>query len=316
MQQFGHKLKKNSSDTKRHFSVVMGGKESGLYVSSTPSSAAKKAVTKLCSANKDKNIEFHIREITQNSKKKTYGPYIGYLEKLKEPIELMGRVINYKPFANKKIKGGMFRPRGDKENIKGVEVVTSKKNQSNNDWDKNMQNRFQKMEQKIREESKPLIEHYEKLLKEPVENKYNKYNKDLKNSISQRLSKLHSDIEKKILDYRRSLLEEKNLLKINKFGTRANSKFSHPVGQDEGFVFGGPAPNSRNLEHSQQNYPEEFTEFFAFVVNKANSHNISKVSNTKYIIHYSNNHRAIWELKLSEDGKKLNKFETHEYNSD
>jgi hypothetical protein len=67
MQQFGGK------DSKRHFTVVMGGKEHGLYVSSTPSSAAKKAVTKLCAANKSKKVEFHIREITQGSKKKTYG---------------------------------------------------------------------------------------------------------------------------------------------------------------------------------------------------------------------------------------------------
>ena len=190
-----------------------------------------------------------------------------------------------------------------------------------------MQNRFQKMEQKIREESKPLIEHYVKQLQEPGESNYKK-------SMKQKLEKLHSNIEKKILDYQRSLV------KRNNFGTSANSQFSHPVGQDEGFVFGGPAqtrtnsqlshpvkqdkkfvfggpaPNFVNLGHSQQNYPEEFTEFYVFVLNKANSHNISKVSNTKYIIHYSNNHRAIWELKLSEDGKKLNKFETHEYNLD
>jgi len=67
MQQFGDK------DSKRHFTVVMGGKEHGFYVSSTPSSAAKKAVTKLCAANKSKKVEFEIREITQGSKKKTYG---------------------------------------------------------------------------------------------------------------------------------------------------------------------------------------------------------------------------------------------------
>jgi hypothetical protein len=33
-------------DSKRHFTVVMGGKEHGLYVSSTPSSAAKKGSNK------------------------------------------------------------------------------------------------------------------------------------------------------------------------------------------------------------------------------------------------------------------------------
>ena len=100
MQQFGGK------DSKRHFTVVMEGKEHGLYVSSTPSSAAKKAVTKLCAANKSKKVEFHIREITQGSKKKTYGPYSGYIEKLKEPIELKGRVVKYKPVAKLSGKTG------------------------------------------------------------------------------------------------------------------------------------------------------------------------------------------------------------------
>ncbi len=47
-------LQFKGKDSKRHFTVVIGGKENGLYVSSTPSSAAKKAVTKLCAANKSK----------------------------------------------------------------------------------------------------------------------------------------------------------------------------------------------------------------------------------------------------------------------
>jgi len=108
----GKNAKKTSSDSKRHFTVVIGDKENGLYISSSPSSAAKKAVTKLCTSNKSKKVEFHIREITQGSKKKTYGPYTGYIEKLKEPIELKGRVIRYKPVAKlsgktgKKMKGG------------------------------------------------------------------------------------------------------------------------------------------------------------------------------------------------------------------
>ena len=100
MPQFGGK------DSKRHFTVVMSGKEHGLYVSSTPSSAAKKAVTKLCAANKGKKVQFEIREITQGSKKKTYGPYSGHIEKLKEPIELKGRVIKYKPVAKLSGKTG------------------------------------------------------------------------------------------------------------------------------------------------------------------------------------------------------------------
>ncbi len=72
MSHFGTKLK-SSSDSKRHFTVIFEGKEHGLYVSSNPSSAAKKAVTKLCADNKSKKVEFYIREITQGSKKKTYG---------------------------------------------------------------------------------------------------------------------------------------------------------------------------------------------------------------------------------------------------
>jgi hypothetical protein len=111
MQHFGGK------DSKRHFTVVMEGKEHGLYVSSTPSSAAKKAVTKLCAANKSKKVEFSIREITQGSKKKTYGPYLGEMKKLAKPIELKERVIRYTPEVHlnkkksatknlKKISGG------------------------------------------------------------------------------------------------------------------------------------------------------------------------------------------------------------------
>jgi hypothetical protein len=113
--------KTSSSDSKRHFTVVMGNKEHGLYISSNPSSAARKAVTKLCATDKKKKVQFSIREITQGSKKKTYGPYLGEIEKLAKPIELKGRVIKYKPVAklNKKTdkksvvkKGGMRKMRG------------------------------------------------------------------------------------------------------------------------------------------------------------------------------------------------------------
>jgi hypothetical protein len=93
---------------KRHFRVVIDSKEHGLYVSSTPSSAAKKAVSKLCASNKSKKVEFYLREITQGSKKKTYGPYLGEMKRLKTPIELKGRVIKYEIKLNlkKNMKGG------------------------------------------------------------------------------------------------------------------------------------------------------------------------------------------------------------------
>jgi len=111
--------KKSSSDSKRHFTVVMGNKENGLYVSSSPSSAARKAVSKLCATDKKRKVQFSIREITRGSKKKTYGPYLGEIEKLGKPIELKGRVIKYKPVAKlnrtssikdgKKMRGGTTR---------------------------------------------------------------------------------------------------------------------------------------------------------------------------------------------------------------
>ena len=96
----------SSSSTKRHFTVVMGNKEHGLYVSSSPSSAARKAVSKLCATDKKRKVSFHIREITQGSKKKSYGPYLGYIEKLAKPIDLKGRVIRYKPVAKLSGKTG------------------------------------------------------------------------------------------------------------------------------------------------------------------------------------------------------------------
>lgn len=52
-----------SKTSKRHFTVVIQNKEHGLYISSTPSLAAKKAVSKLCASNKKKKVEFHIRKL-------------------------------------------------------------------------------------------------------------------------------------------------------------------------------------------------------------------------------------------------------------
>jgi hypothetical protein len=66
----------------------------------------------LCADNKKKKVEFCIRETTQGSNKKTYGPYIGYMQKLDKPVELEGRIIQYKPIVklqkkSRKMKGGM-----------------------------------------------------------------------------------------------------------------------------------------------------------------------------------------------------------------
>ena len=132
---------KSSSTSKRHFTVVIGSKEHGLYCSSSPSSAARKAVSKLCGKNV-KNVEFCLREITQGSKKKTYGPYLGHVEKLAKPIELKGRVIERKPVALLKPKssakkGGMRGGDFFNDIIKGKRMENSN-NTINNDFIKGL----------------------------------------------------------------------------------------------------------------------------------------------------------------------------------
>jgi hypothetical protein len=128
------KIRKKKTTSKRHFTVVIGNKEHGLYVSSSPSSAARKAVSKLCATDKKRKVEFKIREITQGSKKKTYGPYLGAIEKLKEPIELKGRVIRYKPVAklnkkNRKMKGGNILGIGQEGIVLHPNINNKKTNQ-------------------------------------------------------------------------------------------------------------------------------------------------------------------------------------------
>jgi len=83
---------------KRNFTCVVNGKEHGTYTGSSPSAAARKVVSKMV-GHTGKKVEFQLREMTQGSKKKVYGPYKGHMEKLKEPIELKGRKIEYKPVA-------------------------------------------------------------------------------------------------------------------------------------------------------------------------------------------------------------------------
>jgi hypothetical protein len=127
------KKKTSSSDSKRHFTVVMGNKEHGLYVSSSPSSAARKAVSKLCATDKKKKVQFSIREITQGSKKKTYGPYLGEIEKLAKPIELKGRVIRYKPVAKLNRKNGGATNLKNRFPYTKLPIIGNNNNNNNND---------------------------------------------------------------------------------------------------------------------------------------------------------------------------------------
>jgi hypothetical protein len=146
----GKKAKKTSSSTtKRHFTVVMGNKEHGLYVSSSPSSAARKAVSKLCATDKKRKVQFQIRETTQKSIKKTYGPYLGYIEKLAKPIELKGRVIKYKPVAKligKKTKTGGAKKRGSILVVEAKDGKVIKKYITKKEADKHMKQRHKRLD--------------------------------------------------------------------------------------------------------------------------------------------------------------------------
>ena len=110
-------------------------------------------------------MEFYIREITQGSKKKTYGPYSGHIEKLKEPIELKGRVIKYKPVAkligkkNKKMKGGMY----DLRNIKKSLEQTYNNVELN---DELMTNEYKNQRKVLMNKLSGISEEEEKILKE------------------------------------------------------------------------------------------------------------------------------------------------------
>ena len=158
------KKKSSSSSTKRHFTVVIGNKEHGLYVSSSPSSAARKAVSKLCATDKKKKVQFHIREITQGSKKKTYGPYLGEIEKLAKPIELKGRVIKYKPVAKlsgKKTKTGGAKKRGSILVVEVKDGKVSKKYITKKQADKHMKPRHKRLDKGM----KPLHKSMDKSMK-------------------------------------------------------------------------------------------------------------------------------------------------------
>ena len=129
------------SSSKRHFTAIIGKKEQGSYVSSSPSSAARKAVSKLCADDKKRKVIFSIRETTQKSNKKIYGPYIGYMQKLDKPVELKGRVIRYKPVAklDKKLsakKGGIKQNGGHSGGLNLANHLDNK-NKNNNNLDNN-----------------------------------------------------------------------------------------------------------------------------------------------------------------------------------
>ena len=70
----------------------------GVYVSRSPAGAASKALTQLCGVKNVKglcSLYVSMRETTQGSAKKVFNYKVSRV-KLKEPVELAGRTIEYK----------------------------------------------------------------------------------------------------------------------------------------------------------------------------------------------------------------------------
>lgn len=128
--------KRSKSSSKRTFTIHDARKTdgcptkfknkdySGVYVSSNPAGAAKKALTQLCRVKNIKgqcSLFLTMRETTQGSKKKAK-TYKVSREKLKNPIELKGRVIEYQN-KSKSVKSvpkgkGCSKSSGKKRSLK------------------------------------------------------------------------------------------------------------------------------------------------------------------------------------------------------
>lgn len=66
----------------RSFTILYNSKEFCCYNSSTPSLAARKFFSNINKSKQIKKIEFFVKETTNGSKKKLYGPYIGNKDKV------------------------------------------------------------------------------------------------------------------------------------------------------------------------------------------------------------------------------------------
>ena len=112
----GLKGKKSKKRTERTFTIHMAkhidgcptkftrADYTGRYTGSSPSGAASKALTQLCSVKKIKSqctLYISMRETTQGSNKKVFH-YMCKRMKLKEPIEISdGNFVKYKPVVHK-----------------------------------------------------------------------------------------------------------------------------------------------------------------------------------------------------------------------
>ena len=81
------------ADSFRYFKIISVNykkiKNEGRYkTKGSPGDAAKKAFTQLSKKYKTNKLTFSIKETTQDSPKKTYGPYLGKKTKLKKPLEI------------------------------------------------------------------------------------------------------------------------------------------------------------------------------------------------------------------------------------
>jgi hypothetical protein len=167
-------------------------------------------VSKLCGKEKGKKVEFCLREITQGSKKKTYGPYLGHVEKLAKPIQLKGRLVERKPVAFLKAKisakkGGMRGGVEESEWNKNL-LLMHKGEQREKIWRdrKNFENQEKKFLNALTNREKEFMSDYEQILKpayaisgqsprflmQKYTDIYNDRKKQLQNYVNEQLEKL------------------------------------------------------------------------------------------------------------------------------
>lgn len=130
--------------SKRHFTIIYKNEEVGMYQGRNPSSVAKKAVSKLSDG---KKIIFEIREITQGSKKKVFGPYEGVKKKLDKPVKVGDRVYKYESQVKKiEKKGGAITANNIQRNINKLKEAKTRVNKmssiirSNKEYNEKLQN--------------------------------------------------------------------------------------------------------------------------------------------------------------------------------
>lgn len=145
----------------RYFKVISVNdknvKNGGRYkTKSSPYDVAVKIFRYLCKKYKSNKLKFMIKEITQNSSKKVFGPYLGRKQKLKNPLEILrnGKLVKYKygrPNIRliKNKKGGSNAPKNNSINrFVNLSINNDNNHNDNSTKSNNNSNNFTKINSK------------------------------------------------------------------------------------------------------------------------------------------------------------------------